>query len=295
MRISRFSIPKLFYIYLRGICCVALVAGSVILTAKENFLAKPSGEWTEAEALQVLNDSPWAHNATTTVQDTPCDFEHPVYPGLSPEEMAQRVDSISAKFPAESVKPDGAHYLVRLVSVKPMQAAVARLLSLDKKWVHYGTGTGLEPGSKPLNMAEGRYNPADEITVVFTLLSSGPGGRSFLDYALEERDSSVILKAHYLFPCAGLRTANGQIHAVTARMGQGKDNKVSAIVMTFPSIVDGKPLISHRDEKLEFRFILNQRVFETTFVVNPADLFDGTETTLCTPTWVEQPSSAIVP
>ena len=37
--------------------------------------------------------------------------------------------------------------------------------------------------------------------------------------------------------------------------------------MSFPSIVDGKPLISHRDEKLEFRFILKQRVFETTFIV----------------------------
>jgi hypothetical protein len=34
-------------------------------------------------------------------------------------------------------------------------------------------------------------------------------------------------------------------------------------MISFPSIVDGKPLISHRDEKLEFRFILNQRV-ETT-------------------------------
>jgi hypothetical protein len=30
--------------------------------------------------------------------------------------------------------------------------------------------------------------------------------------------------------------------------------------MSFPSIVDGKPLNSHRDEKLEFRFILNQQL-----------------------------------
>jgi hypothetical protein len=57
-----------------------------------------------------------------------------------------------------------------------------------------------------------------------------------------------------------VRTANRQIHAVTNRLRQGNDNKASTIIMSFPSIVDGKPLISHRDEKLEFRFILNQQL-----------------------------------
>jgi hypothetical protein len=71
---------------------------------------------------------------------------------------------------------------------------VERLLGLDEKWVHYRIGSGLEPGSKPTNTAEGWYNLADEITVVVTLKSPGPGGRSFLDYAFENRDSGVILK-----------------------------------------------------------------------------------------------------
>ena len=74
---------------LRGLCIFALVPGSVLVTANEPFLNKPSSKWTEAEALQVLNDSPWAHTTTTTTQDTPCDYEHPAYPGLFPEEMAQ--------------------------------------------------------------------------------------------------------------------------------------------------------------------------------------------------------------
>ena len=80
-----------------------------------------------------------------------------------------------------------------------------------------------------------------------------------------------------------------------ARMGQGKSNKVSAIIMSFPSNVDGKPLGSHREEKLEFRFILNQRVFETTFMVNSTDLFDGTETRMYTPARVDEPVPAILP
>ena len=295
MRFSSPILPGLFQSSLRSICSFALVAASVPVIVDEPFLNKPPEKWTEAEALQVLNDSPWAHTVTTTVQDTQCDYAHPAYTGLFPEEMAQSVDSISARFPAEAVKPDGAQYLVRLVSVKPMQAAVERLLSLDEKWVHYRTGSGLEPGSKPTNTAEGWYNLADEITVVVTLKSPGPGGRSFLDYAFENRDSGVILKAPYLFACAGVRTANGQIHAVTARMRRGNNDKVSAIVMTFPSDVVGKPLISHREEKLEFRFILNQRVFETTFIVSPTDLFDGTETTMYTPTRVDEPTPTPLP
>jgi hypothetical protein len=294
MHISALFFHGIFEAGLRSICCFALVAGSVPATANEPFLSKPSGEWTEAEALQVLNDSPWAHTVTTTVQDTQCDYEHPVYAGLFPEEMARNVDSMSARFPAEAVKPDGAEYVVRLVSVKPMQAAAERLISLDEKWAPYKRGYGLDPDGKPTNLEEGRYNPADEITIVVTLKRPGAGG-SFLDYALRDKTTYVLLDAHYLFACAGIRTANGQLHAVTARMGQGKDNKVSAIVMSFHRSVDGKPLISHREEKLEFRFILNQRVFETTFVVNPTDLLDGTETVLRVPTAVDEPTVASLP
>ena len=92
--------------------CVAL---SVPLAANEPFLSKPSNEWTETEALQVLNDSPWANTITTTTQDTPCDYEHAVFPGLFREEMAQISDLRSTQFPAESVKPNGAEYVVRLI------------------------------------------------------------------------------------------------------------------------------------------------------------------------------------
>ena len=288
-------LSRLLQIAFRGLCSFALVASSVPLTANEPFLNKPSSEWTEAEALQVLNDSPWAHTITTTTQNTPCNYEHPAFPGLFREDMAQLEDLRSTQFPAESVKPDGAEYLVRLVSVKPMQAAAERLISLDEKWSHYREGYGLEAGSKPTDMAEGWYNPADEITVVLALKRPGPGGASFLDYAFEDKKTAVVFKAHFFFACAGIRTANGQIHAVTAHGGSGNERMVSAIVMSFPSIVDGKALITPRDEKLEFRVILNQRVFQTTFTVNPADLFDGTETILRAPTRVDEPTPSTVP
>ncbi len=287
-------LPRFWQIVFRGLCMFVLVASSVPLTANEPFLNKPSSEWSETEALQVLNDSPWAHTITTTTQETQCDHEHPPFPGMFREEMAQIADSRDTKFPAEAVKPDGAEYVVRLVSVKPMQAVAERLAGLGEKWASYGRGIVLEPGSKPTNMAESWYNPADEMAVVVTLKRPGPGG-SFLNYAFEEKSDGVAFIAHHNLVCAGVRTANGQIHAVTVRLRQGNDDKVSAIVMFFPSTVDGKPLVTHRDERVEFRLVLNQRVFETKFVVDPTDLFDGTEALMRTPTGVDAPTPATVP
>lgn len=72
-------------------------------------------------------------------------------------------------------------------------------------------------------------------------------------------------------------------------------NGPKEITLSFPSTLKGKPLIAHPNEKLEFRFIANRRVFETTFYVNPTDLFDGTETVLRIPRTVDEPRPATLP
>jgi hypothetical protein len=151
MRPSSFF-SQLCQIALHGLCIFTFVALSVPLAANEPFLNKPSNEWTEAEAPQVLNDSSWAHTITTATQDTPCDYEHPAFPGLFREEIAQIADLRPTQFPAESVKPDGAEYLVRLVSVKPTQAAVERLISLDsldEKWILIAKALVWSPAASP--------------------------------------------------------------------------------------------------------------------------------------------------
>jgi hypothetical protein len=295
MRISRLSSPGLIQISLRSIFCLAFVAGSVPMTANESFLSKPPEEWTEAEALQVLNDSPWARVVTATIQDTQCDYEHPAFEGLFRLEMARSVDSMSPEHPAEAAKPDGAEYVVRLISVKPMQAAVDRLTNLDEKWATYRRGYGSDPEGKPTNLAEGRYNTADELTVAVMLKHPGSKGESFRDYDFKDMGSGVANIVRYMFACAGLRTSNGQVHAVTASGSVDKDYQGTGIYMSFPRIVDRKPLITHRDEKLEFRFIANQRVFGSTFDVNPIDLFEGTERRILIPPTVDEPTPATIP
>jgi len=289
--------PKVSQIGVRIACWLAFLWTTVFLTADETFLGKPPEEWTEAEALQVLSDSPWAHTITTTTQDSQCGYDNPVFPGLYSEEQAERMSSISPTPPAASVKPDGAEYVVRLVSVKQMQAAADRLISLDRKWARYSRGYGLEPGSKPTNIAERWYNPADEITIAVVLKHPGPDGASFLDYAFDKEKREFPGGGLYdVWPCAAVKTAEGQVTAVSIGMGSDSQGNLSALHLSFPSNANhGRHLVSHPNEKMLVRMILNQRVFETTFVVSPRDLLDGTERALHIPSTVDEPTRTSSP
>lgn len=278
------SFTRLFRPALPGIVGFALLGSAVLLTANEPFLNKPAADWTEAEALQVLNDSPWAHPVEAALQSTPCDYEHPAFPGMYPEGLAQSLDLGSAHHTTEPVQPDGAHYVVRLNSVKPMQAAAQRLVRIGEKYSSYEEGYGLEAGSKPTSLPDFDYNPADLLTFSVILKQAGPSGESFKDYAFRETE------VRNFWACTGIRTPNGQYHGVVAiptGLTISKNGERTGIGVLFPRVVDGKPLIARRGEKLEFRLILNQRVFETTFYVSPDDLFDGTETFLRIPPTVD--------
>jgi hypothetical protein len=299
MRLSSLSLPELFQVVSRSICCLGLVVGTVPATINEPFLSKPPQEWTETEALQVLNDSPWAHTVKTTTQDFQCNYENPAFPGLSSDESAHRLESMMPTPAATTVASDGAEYLVRLISVKPIQAAANRLISLDEKWAAYGKGSlHLQPGDKPTNLSERYYNMADEIVVAVILKHRGPGGVSFLDYAFGTDDGRTTFpgpRLRRLWDCVAIKTEVGPVHGLMAGMGFGRDDRVSGILVSFPSVANGKPLISHPNEKLVFRFIADQRVFETTFVVSPADLLDGTEKFLRIPFLVDESTPATDP
>jgi hypothetical protein len=63
----------------------------------------------------------------------------------------------------------------------------------------------------------------------------------------------------------------------------GHDGKSKVLQLSFPRLIDGKPLVSTLREKVEFRLVVNQRVFETTFYINASDVLDGSEKTLYLP------------
>ena len=268
-------------------CCLPFLILCAPLLGQQDFLSKQPTLWTEEDALKVLNESPWAHTVTTSTQDAACGFKNPAIPGEFSAEGAELGEMRDPTPDSVAVKPDGAEYLVRWISVKPVQAAVQRLIALDEKWAPYGQHYERnDPSSGPTDLSRPRYNRNDMITISVDLVKPGPDGGSFLDYAFAEGGQRLLpAKGFLIFICAGLKSSNG---VVFAHLGgpMGDPPLHPAITLSFPSMIEGKPLITHQDEKVEFRFVVMQRVFETTFTIDARDLIDGSQPGLYVPTVV---------
>jgi hypothetical protein len=264
--------------------CLSALILCVPLGGQQDFLSKPPDLWSEEDALKVLNDSPWAHSVTTSTQDAACGYKNPAIPGEFSAEGAERGELRDATPASISAKPDGAQYLIRWVSAKPVQAAVQRLITLDEKWAAYGQHFERnDPSAKPTDLSRPAYNRNDMITLSVILVRPGPDGGSFVDYAFQDGGTRFPAKGFYMFICAGLKTSNGVVHAGLGGP-TGYPSVRPAITLSFPSLIDGKPLITHRDEKVEFRLVAMQRVFETIFTIDPRDLTDGSQAGLYLPT-----------
>lgn len=219
-----------------------------------------------ADALRVLNDSAWAHTVTPTTQATACDWEHPAFPGLVPEDAALRDAQDPRGSVSEAVKPDTAEYLIRWLSVKPVQAALQQMVLLDEGWAAV-----TQQWSK--NDPNGSGN-RDRIRIDVILKHPGADGSSFLDYALSDHGQRFPSGPWHVWPCAGLKTPNGEVFAHAAGTGESGPGNVE---LFFPRFIHGRPLITSTAENVQFRFIARQRVFETTFTINARDVLDGSE------------------
>jgi len=240
----------------------------------------------EQEALKVLNDSDWAHTVKPSLQDTPCTYQNAVFPDLYPKEQAFTFDASAPTRPPDPSKADDSEYLIRFQSAKPVQTAVQELLAMGEKWSAYGTKewpVGAVLG--PTDVANGRYNVADMITIAVILKRSAPDGTSLFNYGFENNRGGFS-RSFRVWPCAGLRTTNGQATALAAPEHGGRS---SVLQLSFQRLIHGKPLISSQHEKVEFRMVVNQRVFETTFYINASDVLDGSENTWYLPSAFTDP------
>jgi len=266
-------------------CCVLLMGLAIGLAEKAMPHGKPGLDLTEQEALKVLNDSPWAHTIRPTIQDTPCSYKNSAFPNLFPEDKAAAYDAEAPVVPTEVVKPDSSEYLIRFQSAKPVQMAIQSLLAMDEKWSVYGAEVHFaSKDDGPTDLPNARYNEFDMITIAVILRHAGPDGTSLFDYGFKHNRNISPSDSLRIWPCAGLRTSNGQTYArlIPANIFQGH-GKFRSLQFSFPILIDGKRLISNPREKIEFRLVVNQRVFETSFDVNFSDLPDGSETRLYLP------------
>lgn len=49
----------------------------------------------EQQAWKALNNSDFAHTVTPTLQDAPCTWAHPAFPGLFPEDQGALIDGVA--------------------------------------------------------------------------------------------------------------------------------------------------------------------------------------------------------
>jgi len=259
--------------YCLFLVCCASVAG------QESRSNSPTTEAVEQEALRVLNDSDFARTVKPSLQDAPCTYQNAVFPDLYPKEKAFTLDATSPTRPPDPVKADDSEYLIRFQSAKPVQAAVQELLAMGEKWSAYGKKEWpvRADGEGPTDVANGVYHVADMITIAVILKRPAPDGTSLFNYGFENNRGGFS-HSFRVWPCAGLRTTNGRVIALAV-----PDRSGHVLQLSFQRLIDGKPLISSQHEKVEFRMVVNQRVFETTFCINASDVLDGSENTLYLP------------
>lgn len=73
--------------------CFILLLACTTLTAQEAPLTTSVPASPEQQALKVVNDSDWAHTVKPTLQDAPCTYQHPAFPGLFPKDKGALIDA----------------------------------------------------------------------------------------------------------------------------------------------------------------------------------------------------------
>jgi hypothetical protein len=281
---SALTLTSQFFRYSLRVACCALLLLCSSVRGQERRPDSSGAEARELDALKVLNDSDLARTVKPTLQDTRCTYENAAFPGLYTKEKAATPDAMSPALTRDPVKADDSEYLIRFQSAKPVQTAVQQLLAIGEKWLDYGAEKWPVDGNDgPTDLANAHYNVADMITVAIILKRSGPEGTTLFDYGYEGNGHKFASRSFYIWPCAGLRTTNGQVFAHVVPHAFSRDGKSKVLQLSFPRLLDGKPLISQAHQQVEFRLVVNQRVLEATFYVNASDVLDGSEKALFLP------------
>src|SRR5271163_1753207 len=213
MWISPAAIPLVFKNSIAISACVLLLCTASVTQQQDNS-SSPASSATEEQALKVLNESDWARSVTPTVQDVPCTYRNAAFPGLYPEPEAAELDELYSGVPREPIKPDSSAYLIRFQSAKPVQTAVEQLIALGDKWADYRTlNYQSKEFSAPTDLTRPRYNLADMITIAVILKHPGPDGTVLFDYGYKDNGRLFPSSTFRVWPCAGLRTANGHVFA----------------------------------------------------------------------------------
>jgi hypothetical protein len=198
---------------------------ALISLAQAQWAQKPYREWTEKEALRVLNDSPWGQ--TQTFADSTTTGGGPA-PGLSPDRAmdqgGSRVSYISQ-----------INFHIRFLSARPVREAVSRLMELRSR----------ETSPDFASRLKDFVTEESPDYVVVAVLCDSPRPTLRLQRAAEMMDRLTTEK---LKGKAYLATSDGRRVSLQEYKPPGRDSLGARFF--FPRLVGGKPLT----ESGEIRF-----------------------------------------
>lgn len=204
---------------------LALTILTVVASAQWN--QKPYNQWTEKEALRMLDDSPWGQ--TQIFADSTSPGGGPV-PNSDPDRAidqgGSRVNYISQ-----------INFRIRFLSARPVRQAVSRLMEIRSKE----------------NSPEFAAKLKDFVTeespdyVVVAVLCDSPRPTVRLQRAMEMLDR---LSTEKLKGKAYLATSDGRRAFVEEYQPPGRDSVGARFF--FPRLINGKPLVS--GDRGEIRF-----------------------------------------
>jgi hypothetical protein len=198
---------------------ILMLALPLTITAQWN--KKPYTEWSEKEALKLLNDSPWAQ--TQTVTDT------------SKQSSTTRSGSGSTTAIADIIS---INFRVRFFSAKPTRQAIARVMELQQK------GKLPEQMAAQLKALAGADFP-DFIIVTVSVESDKPSNMmQQANAALSKLTTSELKNDTYLVIRDGKR--------LFLKEYQRPRNDGLGARFIFQRLQDGEPFISERSEEILF-------------------------------------------
>lgn len=191
------------------------------LVAFGQWQKKPYADWSEKDALNVLNNSPWAQ--TQEISDTTDMFN-----------TSKRLDSNQTNRVAETAR---IKFRVRFFSARPIRAATTRLVEIKQKGE---VSPDLAQRLKALVDAEF----ADYIVITLVLDASEAGSqRGAFTTMLETQVSSEVANETYLL-------ASGERIPLKEYQAPRRDGFGARFL--FPRNVDGRPVINPGTRDITF-------------------------------------------
>ncbi|HXG92082.1 MAG TPA: hypothetical protein VNN73_06880 [Blastocatellia bacterium] len=201
------------------------------LAAPAQWEKKPNTEWSEREAMKVLNDSPWGRTQA---------FSSPVTLFRGPTSGRQGISQPTTSIPANATH---INFRIRFFSAKPVRQAIVRLLELRQK-----QEMSDELTAHLNSLASGDFQQYIIVTVSCDAQEAGANVQEAA--ALLRSRGTADLKNNTFLEIKGGKRLFLQEYQQPRPDGLGAR-------FIFPRLVDGKPFITPESEEVRFFSELN--------------------------------------